>query len=300
MLLKNLLPKPLRQIVPQPIKQLPWRIRWLRGTDAFSSAPVEAMGRLAWWTASELLNKEMVFTSPGGRKFTTMRHNFTGLFAYVGQDYENNLLNFVRSNLRPGSTFCDVGANIGVYTVEAGCCVGPSGKVFAFEAHPRTYDYLCKNIKHHNLNNVTAIDAAVGDKEGRIGIAFGRGDSGSSHVSLTDGKLQTMVPLTTLDMSLGQHGVDKLDYLKIDVEGFELHVLRGAQNIIEKSQGLLVQTEIDLRHLKRFDTDVSELVDFFTRRGFFPHQVKTSGCLEAVDPSSIAYGDYIWMRALRS
>lgn len=293
---KDLVPQSVRRLVPNPLKQLPWRIGWLRGTKTFASSPVGAFGRLGWWTLSELFNEELVFVTPGGRKFTTMRNNFVGMFAYVGRDYENDLLEFVRSSLAPGSTFCDVGANIGIYTIEAACRVGRSGRVFSFEAHPATYAYLRKNISEHNLNNVTAINAAVGDQQGQIGIVSVQGDSGSSDVSLADRKTQTMVPLTTLDATLGQHGVHNIDYLKIDVEGFELHVLRGAEIIIENSRKLLVQTEIDLRHLKRFNISVSELVSFFAERGFSPHRLGRSGALEHVDPSSIAYGDYIWMR----
>src|SRR5438270_5390334 len=112
------------------------------------------MCRLFYWTAAELLSRTTTFLSPEGLKLASMRNNIGTMAAYVSNDFENDLHNFVAETLRPGNVFCDVGANIGRYTVQAAKLVGSTGDVISFEAHPETYQFLRLNVESHQLRNV--------------------------------------------------------------------------------------------------------------------------------------------------
>jgi FkbM family methyltransferase len=84
--------------------------------------------------------------------------------------FEPNLTYFISSVLKPGDVFIDVGANIGYFTMLAAKCVGASGKVYAIEASPSTYDLLIANLRLNEVKNVEAINMAVTDKECHVRI----------------------------------------------------------------------------------------------------------------------------------
>jgi hypothetical protein len=99
-----------------------------------------------------------------------------------------------------------------------------------------------------------------------------------------------------LDQALPKHGVNVVDYLKIDVEGYEGFVLHGARSVLERSKGILVQTEVNLQCLQRYDLSLNLMIDDLGDLGFSPHLVLHDGTLTAISPTELSYGDVIWSR----
>lgn len=163
--------------------------------------------------------------------------------------------------LRPGDYFVDVGANIGALTLVASNLVGASGRVFAIEAHPKTVEYLSANIRLNKVNNVQVIHAAVGDRHAEAHITDQRSDDQNS-VS-TEGFGELRVPLRTLDSLLPDMHVR---VLKIDVEGFELFVLRGSSRILERTD--FVYFESWERHFSKFGYGTQEVISLLKKQGF--------------------------------
>jgi hypothetical protein len=123
MSIRAVTPGMIRALVPMPIRQLPWRMRWIRTTSAYVRAPISTSARLVFWSIAECFMRRLKFTE-GPFHFITMPNNFCGLWTYVAQP---ELLRFVDSRLKFGDVFVDVGANVGLYSAHASRAVGPNG-----------------------------------------------------------------------------------------------------------------------------------------------------------------------------
>ena len=145
-----------------------------------------------------------------------------------------------REAVRPGMVALDVGANVGAYSTLLGRWVGSSGSVFAFEPSPPAFQGLVRHIALNHLSAVvTPICAAVGQASttARLVVA---GSVGESRLAIpSDGdELTIPVPVTTIDEFCGREPIAP-DFIKIDVEGSELAVLRGARETIRARRGKL-------------------------------------------------------------
>jgi FkbM family methyltransferase len=124
--------------------------------------------------------------------------------------------------------FVDVGANVGTYAMVLARHVGASGKVIAIEPHPVTQARLAFNRAASGFTQVTLVAAAAGDADGELMIETDGNNLGASHiVSGASNGGSIKVPSWRLQRILGDAGVDHVDALKIDVEGYEDRVLTG-------------------------------------------------------------------------
>lgn len=157
----------------------------------------------------------------------------------------------VLAQLRPGDTAVDVGANKGAYTYWLRHGVGASGKVFAYEPQPRLANYLREICAVMRWQNVTIEDCAVSDSAGTAFLQVpGAGDSpGATLEPLAAGTTphhSYECRVETLDRTLA--GAARIALLKVDAEGHELRVFRGAQEILRRHAPALF-FECEARHL---------------------------------------------------
>jgi FkbM family methyltransferase len=142
--------------------------------------------------------------------------------------YNIEELDFLRAHSPAGGVFVDVGANVGTYAMVLARQVGSSGKVIAIEPHPVTHARLAFNRAASNATQVTLVAAAAGPSDGELMIETDGDNLGASHI--VTGKLSgnaIKVPSLRLQHILDDAGVDHVDALKIDVEGYEDRVLTG-------------------------------------------------------------------------
>jgi len=148
--------------------------------------------------------------------------------ALFNPDYNLEELDFLRAHTPPGGVFVDVGANVGTYAMALARHVGESGKVIAIEPHPVTHARLAFNRAASGFTQVVLVAAAAGPADGELMIETDGNNLGASHIvsgkSLGDA---IRVPSLRLRRILGDAGIDHVDALKIDVEGFEDRVLTG-------------------------------------------------------------------------
>jgi FkbM family methyltransferase len=135
--------------------------------------------------------------------------------------------------LEPGDVFFDVGAHIGYYSLMALQNLGPTGSVYAFEPNHQTYGVLLANALHNRPANFYTCNCAVGDRTGTLQFNINADDEGMSSL-LFRGKQSTEVSVhvTTLDLAASLAQIKKICMLKIDVEGYEENVIRGAAGLI--------------------------------------------------------------------
>jgi FkbM family methyltransferase len=140
----------------------------------------------------------------------------------------------LRRLVRPGQSVADVGANIGYSGLLFAQAVGPSGRVTCIEPEPDNVAELRRNVEGNRLANVEVVPAAVGASSGTVSLR-----AGINGTVVDDGLGEVQVPLRTLDELLADRPVD---FVKIDVEGYEGHVLDGAARLLEERRpGLFVE-----------------------------------------------------------
>ncbi len=145
----------------------------------------------------------------------------------------------IRPFVRPGDVVLDIGANAGAIAVELGRLVGPQGRVFAFEPIPDTYHVLIDAIRLAGLSNVRTFPLGIGDRTGRVAFTIPEteGFAGfyQAHVaSERDEGPQLMLQLERLDDLLVRGEILPPTFIKCDVEGHELAVLRGAEALLQE------------------------------------------------------------------
>ncbi|HEX8158518.1 MAG TPA: FkbM family methyltransferase [Solirubrobacteraceae bacterium] len=150
--------------------------------------------------------------------------------------------------LRPGMTFLDVGACKGDFTVFAAVRVGPLGRVVAIEPEPANVRSLRMSIARNRVHNAEVHEMALSDASGRgilhrIDVSAAIGGSSGWHSLLAGGageRQELEIEIRTLDELLAHLGILHVDVLKIDVEGWEVPVLRGARHTLGEIHPILL------------------------------------------------------------
>ena len=151
-------------------------------------------------------------------------------------NYEPVVRHVFRRALREGDVCVDVGANVGFMTLLAAGLVGPTGKVYAFEAMPPTVKTLRENVSLNGLDQVTIVDKACWDAPGEATIhEFDQRDAGSASLAELAG--ETVTRSHTVETVRLDDVVDApVRLIKLDVEGAELYVLKGGEKLLTQSR----------------------------------------------------------------
>jgi FkbM family methyltransferase len=169
---------------------------------------------------------------------------------------------FIQAFLRAGETYIDVGANIGVTVIPAAIAVGDSGKVIAFEPHPKTVKYLRENILLNKLNNIEVQNCALGDVRGTAYFTNKSSDDMNKVVSTDESNIQ--VPISLLDSFTEK--CDQISLLKVDAEGYEKFVLAGAAQSMAKVE--CIYFEVDEQNFLEFGYSSQDLLRQVMALGF--------------------------------
>lgn len=161
------------------------------------------------------------------------------LTLWTPERIERSTSDFFLYKYRPaeGDTIVDVGAGTGWETLFFSRDVGPSGRVISIEAHPRTFHCLSKVCEMNRLSNVTLIQAAVGDQERELEISDSNGHEANSIIGVGSG---LRVPGTTLDSVFKRHGLSRVDFLKMNIEGAERLALAGMREMAQKTRDVCI------------------------------------------------------------
>ena len=134
----------------------------------------------------------------------------------------------VARHVRPGQIAFDIGSHIGAYAVFLSRLVGPTGRVFAFEAWPPTFERLRKNLSRNGASNVIAENIALSDQAGKFPIYVNETGNTGGNTLLDPGKGRVgniNVECKTLADAVYCSGIDRIDFMKIDIENMEYRVL---------------------------------------------------------------------------
>jgi FkbM family methyltransferase len=171
----------------------------------------------------------------------------------LSPEYESCLWKHL--NLKKGDVFIDVGAHIGKYTITAAKIVGKSGLVVSLEPFPANYRTLLENIKMNKLTNVVALNVAVWDAKCDLKLFIGR-EHGQHSVKKDSGRGFITVQANTLDNIVSTLGVEKVNVIKIDVEGAEAEVIKGSIRILNKYHPKLIIEVWDPASIKELANEI--------------------------------------------
>ncbi|MCK5271993.1 MAG: FkbM family methyltransferase [Sedimentisphaerales bacterium] len=175
--------------------------------------------------------------------------------------------NFFRSYLQPSDVVVDVGANIGFFSLMSAALAGETGRVYAIEAHPKTYEYLQGNIAANKFENISAYNLALGNRDGKVHFSDQSRDDRNAVVQDADGVEVTMARLDDIGIT-----DNHIDLLKIDVEGYEKFVMEGAADILSRTRCVYFESH-DVA-LSEFDCTAAELIRILTDQGFAIYRIQ--------------------------
>ncbi len=167
---------------------------------------------------------------------------------WAGLGGERHEVSFILSVLDSGMIFFDAGSNAGLFAISAAKKIGGKG-VFAFEPCSSTYDLMRRNLLLNGLADVNVFQMALGDSVGEGVLQVNaRGKDGLNTLGQAthpDSKVvgQENVRVTTVDVFMKENNVPRVDVLKVDIEGAELMLFRGARNLLERPDAPLILYE---------------------------------------------------------
>lgn len=144
--------------------------------------------------------------------------------------------------IKPGDWVLDIGANVGHYSLRLSELVGKSGRVLAFEPVPSTVDLLASNISRATYQNLSIFNVAVSNKTDLVGIVVPEDSPGSKSSNYYRAHISNdSTALNILSISIDSLNIShSIKFAKIDVEGHEIYVLKGMENLIKRDFPILL------------------------------------------------------------
>ena len=226
-----------------------------------------ALKRFISWKIIRLLklkNYKAVFW--GNRIINIQYNSFHAMWLMYNYWLDWDEFNLIKNYLLEGDTVVDIGANIGTYSLWMSKFTGSNGKVFAFEPDRNNYLRLNNNIGLNQLvSKITAVQKAVGNINGCV--SFTSGLDGENHIAKSNLKDTVIVSCVKLDNFFYDNQIGHISYMKVDVEGFELDVLKGCMNYIMTKKIEIIQLEIN-QTIRNSGSDAEELTDYLRRHDY--------------------------------
>jgi FkbM family methyltransferase len=190
---------------------------------------------------------------------------------YLGT-YERNETALVIAYLKPGMTVIDVGANSGYYTALAASRIKPHGRIFAIEPSPRPFSRLQCLIDDNQIP-ASAFNFGVGDIPGEFGIYQSPDLPNDTFTMVPHSGLTPVatVPIRTLDDCIQEWQLGSVDLLKIDVDGWEPRILKGAQRAMREHRIKAILCEFCDDWLSKVGSDRASLAKVFYDYGYLAH-----------------------------
>jgi FkbM family methyltransferase len=190
----------------------------------------------------------------------------------------------LRSVLSAGSVVVDAGANIGIYSQFLSRCVGATGVVHAFEPSPENFKRLQSAAR--KLANVRLSQAAVGECSGKAELYLSDKLNVDHRTYATEGDSRRAVPIDVIALDDYFKPGERVDLIKMDIQGYELHALRGASRVLADNPAAKLLLEFWPYGLKQAGATWIELIHTLKSKRLAVHQVTTHGlvsfCSESV------------------
>lgn len=261
--------------------------------------PIHVWRSLAWYFQVAVGSEPRARVSSWRAKFVLpcLWRTPAKLFYVFRRHYEPEV-QALEELLQGGDWVIDVGANFGLYTVLAGRKVEPEGRVLAFEPFPDSFQMLRRNSEGNALQDVAQLwPCALGERTGTATLSVhadpGRNTLGSLG---SEGGSEIQISVRPFDEIAEELAMSRIDFIKMDVEGFELQVLRGARRSIEKFKPSVL-FELNPMVCRQSGYDPADIVKFFQDAGYVLFECQAPGEWQEVAPEE--FGNYLAVHGSR-
>lgn len=191
----------------------------------------------------------------------TLPNDWSGASIHNSKSWEPHITQILYRNLRPDSVFVDVGSNYGWHSIKS----SPFCKtIYSFEPQKYIHDIQMSNIIENNISNINLFNCGIGEiNELKEMTPIDYNNPSINMGDLSVGIGGEKIEIKTLD----SFNLDKLDFIKIDVQGYEKFVLKGAENTINKCKPTII-IEMEEHQLRRFNYGVVELFELIRGLGY--------------------------------
>jgi FkbM family methyltransferase len=200
--------------------------------------------------------------------------------------------------LSPGAVVVDAGANIGIYSEFLSRCVGPTGVVHSFEPSPDNFKRLQSATR--KLSNVRLSQAAVGECSGRSKLYVSDKLNVDHRTYTTDEDPRRAVPIDIIALDHYFKLREHVDLIKMDIQGYELHALRGATRVVADNPDIKLLIEFWPYGLTQAGANSADLIAFLEQKGMCIRQLSSAGLVPfRSDSASESAGWYVNLFASR-
>jgi FkbM family methyltransferase len=240
-----------------------------------------------------------------GFRFVLQSYERAQALVLLEREHDCALLRAMTRLIQPGDVVFDLGAHIGEISVPAARMCGPQGKVFAFEPAPESCARLQENLKLNNSTNIHVEPVALGERAGIVQMNIfpaaysGWNSMGRPVYAGADGvpvasSTPVAVPCTTLDDFCAGQGIARIHFLKVDVEGYERDVFRGAARLLGERQIDCICFEISQIPLRGAGRTAQETFAILEEHGYtsYSFDERTERFEGPVKDSSEAWTNY--------
>jgi FkbM family methyltransferase len=238
---------------------------------ALEHLPVRGKGRIAEQILRHAKTETLKCSPLHGLDIRLRRSQRIERLMWAGA-YERRLVARLKKIIKPSMTVFDVGANIGYIAAIAAGLVGQAGCVHAFDPNPDCYARLKLNLSP--LPQAYAHQSAISDYVGTLPLYLSENSEEQGWGSLLKDATtvrETMdVAVTTIDDFVAECGIGRVDLIKIDIEGNEMHALRGARKLIERDHPAMI-AELNAICLARDGAKPTDVIEFLTLSGYSIH-----------------------------
>jgi FkbM family methyltransferase len=207
--------------------------------------------------------------------------------------YEDQINKLIRISLKPGGIALDIGANIGLQSIRMSQCAGCDGKVYAFEPLAHLQKKFNKNVELNNAGNVKLFPFALSDSESERDFNINKNAWNQGTFSLrgqNTGTETQRVSIKAADEVAEIKALERLDLVKIDVEGFEYQVLKGLNQTLMKYKPRII-FEYNVNYWKSAGQHITECFNFLHLLNYIVYQITPVGCERVNDPETISGGN---------
>ncbi|MFC9847872.1 FkbM family methyltransferase [Streptomyces sp. NPDC127595] len=235
--------------------------------------------------AARLLNPHLrehprrrVVETRSGARFAVDTQDLIQRYLYLFGVWEPHMTNWLRSRLKPGDGFIDVGANIGVFSVLASQLVGEEGQVVAIEASPVFHQRLLQEARLNECGNLRAVNAGVSDSRQTLTFVLASSrNMGANSIVPYDGPAESSFEIEArpLPELLDPSEIARARVIKIDVEGAEGKVVRGLEPILDKLRpDAEISVEVTPDRMAQLGDSADELMKTMAGAGFHVYRME--------------------------
>lgn len=206
--------------------------------------------------------------------------------------YEDEINKLIRISLKNGGTALDIGGNIGLQSIRMSQCVGPTGKIFAFEPLNHLQQKFTHNMQLNRVANVKLFPYALSNNAGEADFTISPNswNQGTFSLSNSHGTEIQHVIIKVADDIVEIKELDSLDLIKIDVEGFEYPVLLGLAETLKRHKPRII-FEYDYNYWMKNGQKITDCYSFLEALGYTLYQVTQIGCELLKNASDVEGGN---------